>query len=73
MHCDYFERWIQASRRATWRKGREHLVIIEITAKELLSEAPEIKINAISYTAGLEAFERARGDVEEHGSRRHSE
>ena len=44
-----------------------------LTAMELLTEAPEIKINAISYTAGLEAIKRARGDVEEHGSRRHYE
>jgi quinol monooxygenase YgiN len=44
-----------------------------LTAMELLTEAPEIKINGISYTAGLEAIEKARGDVEEHGRRRYYE
>lgn len=39
-----------------------------LTAMELLIEAPEIKINAISYTAGLEAIEKARGAVEKSGS-----
>jgi hypothetical protein len=38
---------------------------------ELLTEAPEIKINAISYTAGLEAIEKAREGVEKHGRRRY--
>jgi quinol monooxygenase YgiN len=42
-----------------------------LTAMELLAEAPEIKINAISYTAGLEAIEKAREGVEEHGRRRY--
>ena len=31
-----------------------------LTAMELLAEPPEIKINAISYTAGLEAIKAAR-------------
>lgn len=31
-----------------------------LTAMELLAEPPEIKINAISYTAGLEAVKAAR-------------
>jgi quinol monooxygenase YgiN len=42
-----------------------------LTAMELLTEAPEIKINAISYTAGLEAIKKARGIVEKSGSIRH--
>ena len=31
-----------------------------LAAMELLSEPPEVKINAISYTAGLEAIKAAR-------------
>ena len=31
-----------------------------LTAMELLAEPPEVKINAISYTAGLEAVKAAR-------------
>ena len=31
-----------------------------LTAMELLAEPPDIKINAISYTAGLEAIEAER-------------
>ena len=40
-----------------------------LTAMELLTEAPDITINAISYTAGLEAIEKARADVRPSGSR----
>jgi quinol monooxygenase YgiN len=41
-----------------------------LTAMELLTEAPDIKINAISYTAGLEAIEKARAGAERPNSRR---
>jgi quinol monooxygenase YgiN len=44
-----------------------------LTAMELLTEAPDIKINAISYTAGLEAIEKAREGVEKRAGRKHYE
>ena len=36
-----------------------------LAAMELLAQPPEIKINAISYTAGLEAIEAARRGVDQ--------